>query len=205
MGCCKRVTELLVQSQKFSRIACAVRFGNVMGSRGSVIPLFKKQIEDGGPITITDPQVSRYFMTIPEAVLLVLQAGALSRGGEMFLLEMGAPIRLLDLARQMVKLSGLREEDIPITFTGLRPGEKLDEELSFAYETVEATTQPKLYRLKSPHVAPWDLDEKIQQLKMLGIMMDFEGIRRTLPKVVPEYQPEAFAPSSSPGAIAQAG
>jgi FlaA1/EpsC-like NDP-sugar epimerase len=206
MGCCKRVTELLVQTPKFSRIACAVRFGNVMGSRGSVIPLFKKQIAEGGPITITDPEVSRFFMTIPEAVLLVLQAGALSSGGEMFLLEMGKPIRLLDLARQMVRLSGLREDDVPIEFTGLRPGEKLEEELSFIYETVERTAQPKLYRLKSPYMAPWDLDEKIQQLKTLGIMMDFEGIRRTLPKIVPEYRPEASSPANaSTTPIAHAG
>jgi FlaA1/EpsC-like NDP-sugar epimerase len=206
MGCCKRVTELLVQTPKFSRIACAVRFGNVMGSRGSVIPLFKKQIAEGGPLTITDPEVSRYFMTIPEAVLLVLQAGALSSGGEMFLLEMGQPIRLLDLARQMVRLSGLREDDVPIEFTGLRPGEKLEEELSFSYETVERTAQPKLYRLRSPHMAPWDLEEKIQQLKALGIMMDFDGIRRTLPKVVPEYRPEAFSPANaSTSPIANAG
>ena len=189
MGCCKRVTELLVKGPMFSRIACAVRFGNVMGSRGSVIPLFKRQIAEGGPITITDPAISRYFMTIPEAVLLVLQAGAISRGGELFLLEMGKPIRLLDLARQMIKLSGLQEEDIPITFVGLRPGEKLEEELSFPHETIMLTDQSKLYRLESPYVAPLDLPSKIQQLKKLGIDMDFEGIQRALQDVVPEYRP----------------
>ena len=189
MGCCKRVTELLVKGPMYSRIACAVRFGNVMGSRGSVIPLFKRQIAEGGPITITDPAISRYFMTIPEAVLLVLQAGAISRGGELFLLEMGKPIRLLDLALQMVKLSGLREEDIPITFVGLRPGEKLEEELSFPYETVLLTDQAKLYRLESPDMAPLDLPFRVQQLKKLGIDMDFEGIQRALQEVVPEYRP----------------
>ena len=150
MGCCKRVTELLVRSQRFSRVACAVRFGNVMGSRGSVIPLFKKQIADGGPITITDPNITRYFMTIPEAVLLVLQAGSLSRAGEIFLLDMGQPIRLLDLARQMVKLSGLRDEAIPVQFIGLRPGEKLEEELSYPYETLLPTDQAKVSRLDGP-------------------------------------------------------
>lgn len=206
MGCCKRVTELLVQSQRFSHIACAVRFGNVMGSRGSVIPLFKKQIADRGPITITDPAVSRYFMTIPEAVLLVLQAGALSHGGEMFLLEMGQPIKLLDLAQQMVRLSGLREQDVPITFTGLRPGEKLEEELSFPYETVERTAQPKLYRLSSPSRVPRDLDEKIQSLKALGIAMEFEGIRHLLLEIVPEYQPMILdADRFAAPVIAQAG
>ena len=206
MGCCKRVTELLVQSQKFADVACAVRFGNVMGSRGSVIPLFKKQIAEGGPITITDAAVSRYFMTIPEAVLLVLQAGALSRGGEMFLLEMGQPIRLLDLAQQMVRLSGLREEDIPIVFIGLRPGEKLEEELSFAYETIERTTQPKLYRLSSPSRVPRDLDEQIQVLKALGIAMEFDAIRRILIEIVPEYQPMMLVPERvARPVIAQAG
>ena len=206
MGCCKRVTELLVQSQKFSQIACAVRFGNVMGSRGSVIPLFKKQIAQRGPITITDPNVSRYFMTIPEAVLLVLQAGALSHGGEMFLLEMGQPIKLLDLAQQMVRLSGLREQDVPIIFTGLRPGEKLEEELSFSFETIERTAQPKLYRLSSPSRAPRDLDEKIQSLKALGIAMEFDAIRQLLIETVPEYQPMGVDADRFAGrAIAQAG
>ena len=205
MGCCKRVTELLVQSQRFSRLACAVRFGNVMGSRGSVIPLFKQQIAKRGPITITDPEVSRYFMTIPEAVLLVLQAGAVSRGGEMFLLEMGRPIKLLDLARQMVKLSGLREEEVPVVITGLRPGEKLEEELSFAYETIEQTGQPKLFRLASPSRVPRDLDEKIQTLKTLGIRMEFDEIKRILLEIVPEYTPMALDDRISPDAIAKAG
>jgi FlaA1/EpsC-like NDP-sugar epimerase len=204
MGCCKRVTELLVQSPRFSHITCAVRFGNVMGSRGSVIPLFKKQIASRGPITITHPEVSRFFMTIPEAVLLVLQAGALSQGGEIFLLEMGRPIRLLDLARQMVKLSGLNEDDVPIVFTGLRPGEKLEEELSFDYETIETTVQSKLYCLRSPSRIPRDFDEKIQLLKGFGIRMEFDEIRLLLREIVPEYQPMQ-ASESVAAPIAQAG
>ena len=202
MGCCKRVTELLVRSSNFSRIACAVRFGNVMGSRGSVIPLFKKQIAEGGPITITDPGITRYFMTIPEAVLLVLQAGALSHAGEIFLLDMGQPIRLLDLARQMVRLSGLREEDIPVQFIGLRPGEKLEEELSYPYETLVPTDQAKLSRLESPLRAPLDLAAKIQQLKKLGISMDFVEIQRTLQRVVPEYRPMIPVPKTDSTAAA---
>ena len=206
MGCCKRVTELLVRSQRFSRVACAVRFGNVMGSRGSVIPLFKKQIADGGPITITDPNITRYFMTIPEAVLLVLQAGSLSRAGEIFLLDMGQPIRLLDLARQMVKLSGLRDEAIPVQFIGLRPGEKLEEELSYPYETLLPTDQAKLSRLDGPSKVPADLTMKVQRLKTLGISMDFDEIQRTLMEVVPEYQPMTPVRQSATGsAVASAG
>ena len=174
---------------KFSRVACAVRFGNVLGSRGSVIPLFKKQIADGGPITITHPDITRYFMTIPEAVLLVLQAGAVSRAGEIFLLDMGQPIRLLDLARQMVRLSGLREDDIPVQFIGLRPGEKLEEELSYPYETLLPTDQAKMSRLDGPSKDALDLSTKMQQLKTLGISMDFDEIQRTLQEIVPEYRP----------------
>ena len=206
MGCCKRVTELLVRSPKFSRVACAVRFGNVMGSRGSVIPLFKKQIADGGPITITDPNITRYFMTIPEAVLLVLQAGSLSRAGEIFLLDMGQPIRLLDLARQMVRLSGLREDAIPVKFVGLRPGEKLEEELSYPYETLLPTDQAKLSRLDGPSKVPFDLPTRVQRLKALGISMDFEEIQRTLQEVVPEYQPMTpLQQTAAARAIANAG
>lgn len=201
MGCCKRVTELLVQSEAFAPVASAVRFGNVMGSRGSVIPLFKKQIAEGGPITITDPDITRYFMTIPEAVLLVLQAGTVARGGEIFLLDMGQPIRLLDLARQMIRLSGLRDEDVPIKFVGLRPGEKLNEELTFAYETIEPTEQSKIYRLEGPSMAPWDLQAQIRLLKKLGVNMDFEGIQRTLREVVPEYRPMGAAADDDVAAV----
>ena len=205
MGCCKRVSELLVRSPMFSSVACAVRFGNVMGSRGSVIPLFKKQIAEGGPITITDPEITRYFMTIPEAVLLVLQAGSLSHAGEMFLLDMGKPIRLLDLARQMVKLSGLREEDIPVHFIGLRPGEKLEEELSYPYETLLPTDQAKVSRLDSPAKAPVDLFAKVQQLKKLSISMDFPEIQRTLQEIVPEYRPMVPVPQTEPIVAAASG
>jgi FlaA1/EpsC-like NDP-sugar epimerase len=188
MGCCKRVTELLVQSQPYAPIASAVRFGNVLGSRGSVIPLFKRQIAEGGPLTITDPGMTRYFMTIPEAVLLVLQAGAVSRGGDIFLLDMGRPIRLLDLARQMIRLSGLREDDVPITFVGLRPGEKLTEELTFADETLEQTEQARIYRLNGPARAPWNLQAQIRTLRRHGATMNFAAIHRTLHEIVPEYR-----------------
>ena len=195
MGCCKRVTELLVQSPPFAPLASAVRFGNVLGSRGSVIPLFKKQIAAGGPLTITDPDMSRYFMTIPEAVLLVLQAGAVSRGGDIFLLDMGRPIRLLDLARQMIRLSGLSEDDVPIAFIGLRPGEKLTEELTFADEKLEETEQAKLYRLSAPAKAAWNLSAQIRLLQTHAADMDFEAIHRTLRDIVPQYRALGDAPS----------
>jgi FlaA1/EpsC-like NDP-sugar epimerase len=200
MGCCKRMTELLVVSHAFSRTVCsAVRFGNVMGSRGSVIPLFKRQIAEGGPITITDPQIKRYFMTIPEAVLLVLEAGAASRGGEIFLLEMGEQIRIVDLARQMIHLAGAKEESIRIDYIGLRPGEKLEEELAFPYETVTPTSQRKLYRLDGPRPpAAAELWPKIEHLRQLSIAMDFEGIRQALQELVPEYHPQPARVSTSP-------
>jgi FlaA1/EpsC-like NDP-sugar epimerase len=203
MGCCKRVTELLVQSQAFAPIASAVRFGNVLGSRGSAIPLFKKQIAEGGPLTITDPEMTRYFMTIPEAVLLVLQAGAVSRGGDIFLLDMGKPIRLMDLARQMVRLSGLREDAIPIKFIGLRSGEKLHEELRFAYETIEPTEQSKIYRLTGPSKTPWNLHAQIRLLRRHSANMDFDAIHRTLREVVPEYR--AIGDAAPPEMAAAAG
>lgn len=192
MGCCKRVTELLVQRHGGRRgptISCAVRFGNVLGSRGSVIPVFKKQIAEGGPVTVTHENITRYFMTIPEAVLLVLQAGALSSGGEIFLLEMGKPMRIVDLARQMIRLSGLSEEAIPIKVVGLRPGEKMTEELAFPYEQLGPTAFPKLYVLTGGAPPLPDLEARVDRLKELGISMDFDGIIEVLQSVVPEYEP----------------
>ena len=196
MGCCKRITELLVQNQDWGKtVACTVRFGNVIGSRGSVVPLFKDQIARGGPITLTHPDIKRFFMTIPEAVLLVLQAGAISEGGEIFLLEMGEPIPIVDLARHMIQLSGLDEEKIAIEFVGLRPGEKLEEELTFGFERIGETTVPKLYRLQGKSVAHLHLNEQVRTLKELAIRMDFSGIQEVLKKLVPEYQPRReYAP-----------
>jgi FlaA1/EpsC-like NDP-sugar epimerase len=152
MGASKRVAECVVQNaaRAHNRHFVSVRFGNVLGSRGSVVPTFLRQIQDGGPVTVTHPEMRRYFMTIPEAVQLVLQAGAQGRGGELFMLDMGEPVRIIDLARDMIRLSGLEEgSDIEIEFTGIRPGEKLYEEMFFNDEIAEPTEHPKVLRARN--------------------------------------------------------
>jgi len=168
MGCTKRLAELCVQdlNQAFPETSfVSVRFGNVLGSRGSVVPIFKKQIANGGPVTVTHPDMMRYFMTIPEASGLVLEAGGLGHGGEVFILDMGEPIRIVDMARELIRLSGLEPDvDVAIEFTGTRPGEKLFEELSLADEGAEKTHHPKVFVGK---VRPLEHDILMAGLKRL--------------------------------------
>lgn len=188
MGATKRVAEMIVQniSKTSNTKFVAVRFGNVLGSRGSVVPLFKKQIARGGPITITHPEMRRYFMTIPEASQLVLQAGSIAKGGEVFVLDMGEPIKISDMACDLVELSGLiPHRDIQIKFTGLRPGEKLFEELLTAEEGTTSTRHEKIFVANLKPVN----EEKLQQtLLALQFISQPEEITKELLKVVPTYQ-----------------
>jgi len=165
----------------------AVRFGNVLGSRGSVIPLFKKQIAKGGPVTVTHPDMKRYFMTIPEASQLVLQAGAMAAGGEVFVLDMGEPVRIADLASDLISLSGLiPEQDIEIKFTGLRPGEKLFEELLSAEDGTNTTHHEKIFTAKIKEISKEQMDKYIEELLA---HTDEDEVVETLQKVVPMYTP----------------
>ena len=170
MGATKRMCELLVEGYKNNGVTklCAVRFGNVLGSNGSVIPLFEKQIENGGPVTVTDPNIIRYFMTIPEAAQLVLQAGAYANTGEIFILDMGKPVKIDDLARNLIELSGLIPDvDIKIQYTGLRPGEKLYEELLVDPEKSKKTDNNLIYVAEPEEIAMDTVSEKLQNLKEL--------------------------------------
>jgi len=168
MGASKRLCEMVVQSMNghSGTNYIAVRFGNVLGSNGSVIPLFKKQIAEGGPVTVTDKRVTRFFMTIPEAVSLILQAGAYAKGGEVFVLDMGQPVRIDDMARKMIRLSGFEPDvDIKIVYTGLRPGEKLYEELLLKSEGLQKTDNHLIYIGHQMMYTPEEIDEKLEKLR----------------------------------------
>ena len=194
MGASKRICEMIVQTyNKHSDTEfVAVRFGNVLGSNGSVIPLFKKQIEMGGPVKVTHPDIIRYFMTIPEAVSLVLEAGAKAHGGEIFVLDMGEPVKILDLAKNLIRLSGLTpDEDIKIEFTGLRPGEKLYEELLMDEEGLQNTENKMIHIGK-----PIELDEdkffiQLEHLKQV-VEQEPDEIRKFIQEIVPTYHPKSL-------------
>jgi FlaA1/EpsC-like NDP-sugar epimerase len=190
MGASKRLAEQVCQAlqQRTPMRLMAVRFGNVLGSTGSVIPKFKEQLARGGPITVTHPDIIRYFMSIPEAAQLVLQAGLMGRGGEVFLLDMGKPVRIADLARDMIRLSGMSEEDVKITFTGLRPGEKLFEELMGDDEQSLRTAHPKVRIVRLVAPAPDLIDRLIPWLRATRTLSDNET-RAALTRWVNEYQP----------------
>jgi FlaA1/EpsC-like NDP-sugar epimerase len=192
MGATKRVAEMYVQS--FNAISAtrfvSVRFGNVLDSSGSVLPLFKEQILHGGPVTVTHPEVTRFFMLIPEAAQLVLEAATMGQGGEIFILDMGEPVRILDLARNLIQLMGRQPHvDIDIIFTGLRPGEKLHEEL--VYEGTEQPTRMKKIFIARSRPFAWDeLHEKVSDLIAVATVNNVPRIYECLREIVTEYHPE---------------
>ena len=191
MGATKRLAELVCQALQpdAGTRFVIVRFGNVLGSTGSVIPKFREQIAAGGPVTVTHPEITRYFMSIPEAVQLVLQAGLMGKGGEIFVLDMGEPVKIADLARDMIRLSGFSEDDIRIAYTGLRPGEKLYEEVLAADENSLPTPHPKL-RIARARAAPPALLEELQPWLESAEPHDTQTVRAGLSRWVPEYQPQ---------------
>jgi FlaA1/EpsC-like NDP-sugar epimerase len=193
MGTTKRVAELLLLALQNGRTKyVAVRFGNVLGSNGSVIPIFKKQIATGGPVTVTHPDMRRFFMTIPEACRLVLEASAMGRGSEIFVLNMGAPVKIADLARDLILSSGLRPgHDIQITFTGPRPGEKLFEELNEEAEDLLPTLHEKIQVIAVESSPPADIEQCLSQLRTCCRERDCDGVVSILRQAVPEYTPSA--------------
>jgi FlaA1/EpsC-like NDP-sugar epimerase len=189
MGASKRICEMIIQTynKRSHTEYVAVRFGNVLGSNGSVIPLFRKQIEAGGPVTVTHPDIIRYFMTIPEAVTLVLQAGAYAKGGEIFVLDMGEPVKIVDLARNLIRLSGYEPDvDIKIEYTGLRPGEKLYEEMLMAEEGMQKTDNDRIFIGN-----PLEIEDELflSQIEALRVActLDTTDIRKMIKDIVPTY------------------
>jgi len=194
MGASKRIAEMIVQdtARRFpERRIGIVRFGNVLDSSGSVVPLFREQIKKRMPITVTHPDITRYFMSIGEAARLVIQAGAMSKNGEVFLLDMGSPVRIRDLALQMIELSGLiPEKDIPLQFTGLRPGEKLYEELLIDPAQSQPTRHPRIYSSEEPLPESEFLQKEIQLLSESISKRDLNSALVSMKRLVPEYKPD---------------
>ena len=200
MGVSKRVAEIYVQAlaQRSDTRFVAVRFGNVLGSNGSVVPIFKEQIARGGPVTVTHPEMTRYFMTIPEACQLVLQAASMGQGGEIFILDMGEPVKIVDLAKDLIRLSGLAPEEIEITFVGVRPGEKLYEQLALAEESAGKTKHPRIF---IGRLGAGDWQEINGHIEELGDMADCGEPGRILAKlkeIVPEFQYQGAGGPASP-------
>jgi FlaA1/EpsC-like NDP-sugar epimerase len=196
MGATKRVAEMVVQGQNNCSVSktkfMTVRFGNVVGSVGSVVPIFKKQIERGGPVTVTHPEMTRYFMTIPEACQLILQAGAMGEGGEIFILEMGTPVKIVDMARDLIRLSGFEpDQDIKIEFVGLRPGEKLFEELITEGEGIVPTSHERIMVLRGRPCDLSHLNGLIDEIAALAYQQDSAAIKSKLQEMVEDYRPGA--------------
>ncbi|MGZ5240696.1 MAG: polysaccharide biosynthesis protein, partial [Caldimonas sp.] len=213
MGASKRAAELIFQAAALRSngrtVFSMVRFGNVLGSSGSVVPLFKRQIERGGPVTITHPDIIRYFMLIPEAAQLVLQAGAMARGGDVFVLDMGEPVRIAELARTMIHLSGLSERtaenqdgDIAIEYVGLRAGEKLYEELLIG-ESVVPSGHPRIMCARERHIEPALLDKMLESLRAACDANDPAAMLRQLRNLVPEYRSADEVNAEASAALAE--
>ncbi|MFV0413793.1 MAG: polysaccharide biosynthesis protein, partial [Oscillospiraceae bacterium] len=195
MGATKRLCEMIVQAmaQKSKTTFVAVRFGNVLGSNGSVLPLFKEQIAAGGPLTVTHPEIVRYFMTIPEAVSLILEAGAMGHGGEIFVLDMGKPVKILELAENLIKLAGfIPYEDIDIVFTGLRPGEKLYEELLMDEEGLNQTDNKKIFVGSPIRLNKETFFDHIAALKEIAYSNNSANLVQALLDMVPTFKHNAF-------------
>jgi FlaA1/EpsC-like NDP-sugar epimerase len=202
MGATKRIAEMYLQalSQRSKTSFVTVRFGNVLGSAGSVVPIFQAQIAQGGPVSVTHPEMSRYFMTIPEACQLVLQSGAMGKGGEIFILDMGEPVKIVDLARDLIELSGFRPgEDIEIHFTGVRPGEKLFEELSMTEEHADKTRHPKIFVGRARQVEWDEIVARIAELVQMADSGDPDAVRALLARAIPEYSPQWTREPAEPG------
>ena len=198
MGASKRIAEIYAQSfnDQSSTQFITTRFGNVLGASVSVIPLFKEQIKSGGPLTVTHGEMHRYFMTVTEAVQLVIQAGSMGKGGDVFVLDMGKPVSILELAKKMIRLSGLKVKDhnnlsgdIEITFSGLRPGEKLYEELLIG-ENVSETQNPMIMRAKEKMLPIDEIDSMLNELKIALANNEIETLRKILTRAVPEFKPQ---------------
>jgi FlaA1/EpsC-like NDP-sugar epimerase len=201
MGATKRIGELLVQSvaRQYRVAYTSVRFGNVLSSRGSVVPLFRRQLAEGGPITVTHPEATRYFMTIPEAVQLVLQAAVLATPGDTFVLDMGEPVRIVQLARDLIEIHGLRpDHDVEVKFIGQRPGEKLTEELFFSFEAPEPTSHEAIRRVRLNGASSTDPRLAASRLVELAKTGTRDEIVAALREIVVEYRPSGWPGAAGP-------